>query len=183
MKRVLVSIVALVLPIVISACGAIEVEEEQAPRSEREQAHRNEAGKYDRTREGLFGEDGLTFFDSSKSFGNDSGSGSLGVNTYLWRATLDTISFMPVTSADPFGGVVITDWHASPESPNERFKLNVYILGRHLRADGVRVSVVRQVLDNNVWRDAAVPVDTATKIEDAFLTRARQLRNEDLAVN
>ncbi len=175
---------ALVLCGMLTACGTIGVEEENVPRSEREAVKRGEASKYDRSREGLFGEDGLTLFGGDeKSLNNGTGSGSLGVNAYLWRATLDTISFMPVTSADPFGGVVITDWHASPESPNERFKLNVYILGRQLRADGVRVSVFRQVLDNNVWRDAAVPEGTASKIEDAFLTRARQLRNEDLALN
>ena len=87
---------------------------------------------------------------------------------------------MPVNSADPFGGVIITDWHAPPETPGERFKLNVYILGRALRADGVRVAVFRQVQDGNGWRDAAVAAKTDTRIEDAILTKARQLRRETL---
>ena len=122
---------------------------------------------------GLFGDGGL-FGDDPYSDGR-----AIGVNSFLWRASLDTISFMPVNSADPFGGVIITDWHSAGEAPNERFKLNVYILGRALRADGVRVAVFRQVLANGgVWRDSNISDTTATKIEDAILTRARQLRNE-----
>ena len=88
---------------------------------------------------------------------------------------------MPVNSADPFGGVIITDWHANVEAPNERFKLNVYILGRQLRADGIRVAVFRQVLNRaGQWQDASVPETTKTKIEDSILTRARQLRNASI---
>ena len=116
-------------------------------------------------------------------FGDDpeSGGGSIGVNAFLWRATLDTISFMPVNSADPFGGVIITDWHSAAAAPNERFKLNIYILGRALRADGIRVAVFRQIFTRSgVWADAKVPEDTKTKIEDSILTRARQLRNAAL---
>ena len=88
---------------------------------------------------------------------------------------------MPVNSADAFGGVIITDWHSTADAPNERFKLNVYILGRTLRADGVRVAVFRQVLTRNgQWLDSPVPAATKTKIEDSILTRARQLRNAAL---
>ncbi len=107
-------------------------------------------------------------------------SNDIGVNAFLWRASLDTISSMPVNSADPFGGVIITDWHAQPAVPNERFKLNIYILGRALRADGVRVAVFRQVLSAAGWRDAAVPSTTGSSIEDSILTRARQLRRESV---
>jgi hypothetical protein len=127
----------------------------------------------------ILGEGGLNIFGS-----NDSGQGSggaLGVNSFLWRASLDTISFMPVNSADPFGGVIITDWHTPTEAPSERFKLNVYILGRVLRADGVRVAVFRQVQSaKGGWKDAGVPNETGTKIEDAILIRARQLRNQSI---
>ena len=105
-------------------------------------------------------------------------SNDIGVNAFLWRASLDTVAAMPVNSADPFGGVIITDWHAQPAAPNERFKLNVYILGRALRADGVRVAVFRQVLSAVGWQDAPVPSTTGSSIEDAILTRARQLRLE-----
>ncbi|MFQ5763821.1 MAG: DUF3576 domain-containing protein [Rhodospirillales bacterium] len=128
-------------------------------------------------RKTIFGEGGLNLFGSGNE--QQGGGGSLGVNGFLWRASLDTISFMPVNSADPFGGVIITDWHTPNEAPSERFKLNVYILGQTLRADGVRVAVFRQVQDRGGnWKDAAVPNETGTKIEDAILIRARQLRNQ-----
>lgn len=99
----------------------------------------------------------------------------IGVNGFLWRAALDTISFMPISSADPFGGTIITDWYAAPNSPNERIRLNVFVLTRELRADGVRVSVFRQIKDGNGWQDAATQPATAGSVEDAILTRARQL--------
>ncbi len=117
----------------------------------------------------------LDLFGNSKK---NSGEGSgIGVNAYLWRATLDTVSFMPLASADPFGGVIITDWFTPPETPDERLKLNIFILGRELRADGVRVSVFRQNRkDPENWSDAPVAAKTSTNLENKILTRARQLR-------
>lgn len=100
----------------------------------------------------------------------------IGVNAYLWRATLDTLGFMPVLSADPFGGTYITDWHASAQNPAERFKIQVFILDTRLRADGIAVRVFRQTGGNGVWSDANVDPDTPLQIENAILTRARQLR-------
>ncbi|WP_085906387.1 DUF3576 domain-containing protein [Kiloniella majae] len=106
----------------------------------------------------------------------DGGAG-IGVNSFLWRASLDTIAFMPLTSADPFGGVIITDWYSPDEKKPERFKVNVFILGRDLRADGVRASVFKQQRDvTGSWIDAKVDPKTGTELEDAILTRARQLR-------
>ena len=129
-------------------------------------------------RQTIFGKDGTSLFGDDPP---PSSGGDIGVNAFLWRASLDTISFMPVNSADPFGGVIITDWHSSAEAPNERFKLNIYILGRALRADGIRVAVFRQVFNRNgLWVDAEIPQKNKTKIEDAILTRARQLRSAAL---
>ena len=124
----------------------------------------------------FFGEDGLVLFRSGSRDEAEPRSG-IGVNAFLWRATLDTISFMPLLSADPFGGVIITDWYAPPETPDERFKMTVYILGRALRADGVRVSVFRQERGGDgQWVDRASNPDTAVSLEDKILDRARQLR-------
>jgi hypothetical protein len=123
---------------------------------------------------GLFGIGG-----SKKSEGGGGGGGApgVGVNSFLWRATLDTVSFMPLASADPFGGVIITDWFSPTEMPAERFKVNVFILGRELRADGVRCTVFRQKRDGGgQWADAPVEQQTGTDIENAILTRARQMR-------
>lgn len=129
----------------------------------------------------IFGEGGLQFFGDSSG---KSEGGALGVNSFLWRATLDTIRDMPLNSADPFGGVLIYDWFSAPEAPNERVKANIYILGRSLRADGVRVSVFRQVLGpDSIWRDANVPQSVNIQIEDAILTKARQIRNQVIIQN
>jgi hypothetical protein len=126
--------------------------------------------------DGVLGQDGFNFF-GRKSTEDQGGGGGIGVNSYLWRASLDSIAFMPVASADPFGGVIITDWYSPPETPEERFKLNIYILGRQLRADGIKAAVFRQRRDaNGEWADAAVEPKTATELENAILTRARQMR-------
>lgn len=105
-----------------------------------------------------------------------SGKMTLGVNSYLWHAALDTMSFMPLASADPFGGVIITDWYVAPNAPNERLKVTIYILDRNLRADGLKVVVFRQTKEGAAWTDATPTPDTARKLEDAILTRARELR-------
>lgn len=102
--------------------------------------------------------------------------GNIGVNQYLWRATLDTLSFLPITSADPYGGVVITDWYANPEKPNERLKATVYILDTRLRADGISASVFKEQLVNGAWQTAAVSPDTNVALENAILSKARDLR-------
>src|ERR1700753_2555783 len=104
------------------------------------------------------------------------GGRTLGVNSYLWHATLDTLSFMPLQSADPLGGVIITDWYTDPSDPNERMRVTVYILDRRLRADGLKISTFRQTHSADGWVDAQVNPDTATKLEEAILVRARELR-------
>lgn len=123
----------------------------------------------------IFGEDGLAILKNKGTEEEKAGS-SIGVNSFLWRATLDTVSFMPLASADPFGGVVLTDWYSPPENPNERFKMNVFILDRQLRSDGVQVRVFRQVREGGEWRDAKASEDTASKLEETILTRARHMR-------
>ncbi|MEO8927089.1 MAG: DUF3576 domain-containing protein [Caulobacteraceae bacterium] len=108
-------------------------------------------------------------------------AGAIGVNGYLWRATLDTLAFMPLASADPYGGVVITDWYANPEKPDERFKATVYILDSRLRADGLNVTVFKEVSNGaGGWTPAPTADQTSTDIENAILTRARQLRLSNL---
>ena len=115
-------------------------------------------------------------------FGGGSGSGGGGgnaitVNSFLWRASLDTVSFLPLSSADPFGGVIISDWYSPPETPDERFKVTVYILDRQLRADGLRVSVFRQRRNPaGGWVEAQVDERTGRGLENAILKRARQMR-------
>jgi len=168
------TLVALLLgAVLLAGCGNVKTEGEY-PDPDPRGGKPSPYGKAD----SIFGEGGLSFGTGSRRRDADEGGGGgIGVNSFLWRASLDTVAFMPVASADPFGGVIITDWYAMPEAPDERFKINVYILGRSLRADGVKVAVFRQVQGQaGEWQDAGVPVQTASSIEDSILTRARQLR-------
>jgi hypothetical protein len=100
------------------------------------------------------------------------------VNRYLWAASLETLDFLPVQTADPVSGLLLTDWYQNPETPNERFKVTVYILDSALRADALRVSIFKQErsVETAPWIDAAVNPATGREIENSILTRARQLR-------
>jgi hypothetical protein len=100
----------------------------------------------------------------------------IGVNAYLWRAALDTVSFMPLTQADSNGGVIVTDWYANPSTPGERMKLTVSILDQDLRADAIRVAASREVNQNGTWVEQPVAAQTVQKLEDIILERARDLR-------
>ena len=162
----------LLAALLLAACGGLRgntVDDYNRP--EREQLMDRQGG--------LFGDEGLVLFGNQRSGNrtNEQG-GALGVNAYLWRGALDTLSFMPLVSADPFGGVIITDWYTPSETPNERMKVQVTILDRDLRADGVRVSVFKQQTSpkGGNWVDAQVDPRTNIDIENAILTRARQLR-------
>ena len=101
---------------------------------------------------------------------------TIGVNAYLWRAALDTISFAPLLQADANTGVIITDWYSNPQSPTERVKVTVAILDQDLRADALRVTASRQVNQSGQWVNAPVSAATVQKLEDIILTRARDLR-------
>ena len=100
----------------------------------------------------------------------------IGVNAYLWRAAVDTLSFAPLVTADSNGGVIVTDWYANPNTPGERVKLTVSIIDQDLRADALRVAASRQINQSGVWVDAPVAAATVQKLEDIILTRARDLR-------
>lgn len=106
---------------------------------------------------------------------------TIGVNSYLWRAALDAVSFMPLLQADANGGVIVSDWYAAPGNPGERMKVTVSILDRDLRADALRVAASRQVAGAGGWVDAPVEASTVQKLEEIILTRARELRRSAIA--
>ncbi|EQB00135.1 hypothetical protein FHS51_002709 [Sphingobium wenxiniae] len=106
---------------------------------------------------------------------------TIGVNSYLWRASLDTLSFMPMVQTDSNGGVIVTDWYTNPNSPNERMKLTVSILDQDLRADALRVAASRQVNQGGQWVNAPVEAATVQKLEEIILTKARDLRRMAIA--
>jgi hypothetical protein len=172
-KPVLFSCLSL---LTLSACESLGVKGDTSSYPQPEEIARREK------RGTLSGDEGLVSFGGPDT--EDDGTGGnnpLGVNSFLWRATLDTVAFLPIASADPFGGVVLTDWYEDPETPGERFKVNALILDRSLRANSIRISLFRQIRnEQNVWNDAAISKSKARALEDAILTRARQLRVSQL---
>ncbi len=105
---------------------------------------------------------------------------TIGVNSYLWRASLETLSFMPLLQTDSNGGVIVTDWYVNPATPTERMKVTVSILDQDLRADALRVATSRQVNQNGQWVEAPVQAATVQKLEDIILTRARDIRRSSI---
>lgn len=155
------------LPVFLLMGCASEFTKEDSKTQNKEERPQKGYGKF-------FGEDTLSFGGAKKREQEDTG---LGVNSYLWRASLDTISFMPIASADPFGGVIITDWYSPPQSPQERLKITVFILDRQLRSDGIKVSMFRQEQDSSGhWRDQTSDPQTIKDLENAILKRARDFR-------
>ena len=122
-------------------------------------------------------------FQDVTGFGDkkESTGGGIGVNTFLWRATLDTLSFMPLISADPFGGVIITDWHADSEAAKEKFKIVAYIIGTELRVDGIKISIFKKIKnESGLWVDKKSGKILQNKVEDAILTKARKYKIENI---
>ena len=171
---------ALISSTLVSGCG-LDVKEDylvldpmQRDSYIYESELKNKPGGYGST---IFGDGGLDLLTLGRGSKKGLGGPGVAVNSYLWRATLDTIAFMPLSSADPFGGVIITDWYSPPEAPKERYKLSDYIMARQLRADGVKVAVFRQKTSApGTWQSETVSKDTAINLENKILVRARQLR-------
>jgi len=167
---------ALLAPLALAACeGAVDKAAGFPERQPGTTVYRD-ANKQPNTGS-IFGPGGIGFGNSKPAEGGE-GGGGIGVNSFLWRASLDTVGFMPLASADPFGGVIITDWYSPPGSTNERFKVTVYILDRRLRADGVKVAVFKQgrLGSESDWADEPIAPQTVVDLENSILTRARQLR-------
>lgn len=155
--------------LLLSACSVLDKGEAKYPSG----AIRDTNDIYAKP-QSIFGDGGLKMLGGREK--DSKGANGIDVNSYLWRAALDTVSFMPLASADPFGGVILTDWYINPETPNDRVKLNVFILDRHLTANGITVKIFRQVRGKGGWVDAQTAPETARQMEDAILTRARQMR-------
>ena len=173
MRSVSIASYVLASLLLLGACSSLNLDGDTSSFPQSEDARRKERiGK-------VGGEEGLISFGGAEK--KDDGSNNpLGVNSFLWRATLDTVSFMPIASADPFGGVIITDWYEDPTTRGERFKINAMILDRALRADSIRVTLFKQRTSPTGWQDVNVPASSSRQLEDAILTRARQLRISQL---
>lgn len=141
-------------------------------------AHVNRRREWDPQTGSILGSDAPAVIFGGPRKSDGVGDAGIGVNAYLWRGALDTLKFMPLYDANPFGGTIVTDWWTPAASPSERFKATAYILGRQLRADAVRISLFRQVLQNGQWVDAPVDPAKPTELENMVLARARELRSQ-----
>ncbi|MBS0185867.1 MAG: DUF3576 domain-containing protein [Proteobacteria bacterium] len=153
----------------LALAGCDTTSKKEAPPMSAEENRKKGFGK-------LFGDDALTFGKKSK---NEQGV-AIGVNSFLWRATLDVLSFLPLIQADPFGGVIITDWYTPPSVPNERFKVDVLILDPQLRSDALRISIFHQIHKEGTWKEVPVEAVVINDLEEAILLKARHLRISSL---
>lgn len=154
----------------LTACDSVKTE------SEAKYPHtRGGEVVYTGEEESIFGDEGIDLFGTKKKEETNAGNG-IGVNKYLWQASLETLSFIPIASADPFGGVILTDWYVPDAAKNERFKTQVFLKSTDLKASNVKVSVLKQIKQGDTWESAPVAEDTHTKMEDAILTKARTIR-------
>lgn len=155
--------------ILLTACKNTRVENNDDDLMNRSDKRSQAIGK-------LFGDDTFSMGQDSKTKMND--ESIIGVNVYLWRAALEAIAFLPLNSVDPFGGVILTDWHVFPATPDERIKINVRILDRQLKVTALKISIFRQKNVDGVWTDQVVNPATTLKLEDSILIRAREMKVE-----
>jgi len=174
-------IISILCILILSNCSIDELEIGDAPEPQEDlaiQREKERRGVYDPEAEEQTFLRGL--FDNVTG-GSNQGAAGIGVNTFLWRATLDRLSFMPLESADPFGGVIITDWYSNSETSKEKFKIVAYIIGKELRVDAIKVSVFKKIKNSNdEWVDKKTNQILSNKIEDAILTSARKYKIENV---
>tara|TARA_B100000579_G_C22443206_1_gene670855 strand:- start:14 stop:613 length:600 start_codon:yes stop_codon:yes gene_type:complete len=126
---------------------------------------------------GLMGEKAnFSFLGDGESGSSQITSLGMPINPYLWKASLETISFMPLASTDPFAGTIITDWYTAETSLGERCKLNIFINGKSLKTDNLKVSSFCQTLKNNQWVNMPSKQEENTKLENVILNEAKKLK-------
>lgn len=166
---------------ILSACEGVKVEEAKPRVNEQREKIREQSGTFHGNPKGFVlystkEQEGGGLLGGGASRDSSASGGTLAANAYLWQASLESLDFMPLLQADSRGGVIISDWYAPPETPDERFKITVYILDQALRADALKVAVFRQTNGDTGWVDAAVDEGTAAGLESNILKRARELR-------
>ena len=166
MKNILKTAVISALLIVTTACSSAEVKPAEA----------NPIPDGLGEGPGLFSGESGNILDAFRDKGSQGGTTSLGVNGFLWRASLETISFLPIIQADSAGGIIISDWYENPKNTAERIKVNVFIKGKKFRADALEVKVFKQTLKDGRWATVDAGERTASALEETILTKARSLR-------
>lgn len=128
---------------------------------------------------GMLGKKGLFTFGEQKNEDEQTISSTtigMPINAYLWRASIETINFMPLSSTDPFAGTIITDWFTSEKNIEERCKLNIFILGQELKTQNLKVLSFCQTLKNNQWVNISSDEENNIRLENAILNKAKKLK-------
>ena len=128
---------------------------------------------------GLLGKGGVSFggiLNNNQANNTSTTSIAMSVNPFLWRAALETIDFMPLSSADQVGGTIITDWYSTSNNETERCKLNIFITGINLKTENLRVVSFCQEFKNPTWVNKKVELEKNIKIENAILNNAKKLK-------
>ena len=126
---------------------------------------------------GLFGKKAsIDLLGGDKESQQSSVGMGLPINPFLWKASIETISFMPLTSTDPFAGTIITDWYTAEANFGERCKLNIFINGQELKTENLKVSSFCQILQNNQWVNMLSNNEDNIKLENAILNKAKKLK-------
>ena len=126
---------------------------------------------------GLLGKGGISFSGiTGNNKNNSSTTITMSVNPFLWRGALETIDFMPLSSADQIGGTIITDWYSTMSNENERCKLNIFITGRELNTENLRVTSFCQEFKDPSWINKEVNKENNIKIDNAILNKAKKLK-------
>lgn len=168
-------VLALSLFILSGCSGDLAPKEDQTVPMGRSESRKRDFGN-------LFGDDFLAFGGTKKAGSSDMAPSAM-VNPFIWRASLDTLSFMPLSSADAVGGVIITDWYTAPRTTHERIKVTVYVTSPQLRADAVKVTLYKQVNKGGAWVNGSADARGATEMENIILSKARQLRIQHVQAN
>ena len=136
----------------------------------------NDAENRLRSGGGLFGKKPMSLDNFESETQQQATSIGFPINPYLWQASLETLGFMSLSSADPFAGIIITDWYSSQGAPNERCKINIFIKGVKMKTDNLKVNSFCQSLSNGQWVDIKNNIDNDAKLENAILNKAKKLR-------
>jgi hypothetical protein len=170
MKHLKLLILFLMMFSILNACKRADQDLEEIAQKKYKTAKTKRERRDEKMGGYVFDEPLFSFGDKNKEETN------IGVNSYLWRASLDVLSILPKKKIDPFGGVILTEWYVAEENDSQRLKVEVTIIGRQLRAGALRINVFRQEKVGLDWKDRSVSQETIDQFEETILARAREIR-------
>ena len=167
MQKIIVKTLLIISAMLLVACSGVTVTREETPVQKRQRESQSL----------LTGQAGRGI-NLNQALGGSQSGAALPVNALLWRASIDTLSVVPLNSIDTYSGTIISDWYKNPENPNQRIKIALFVLDQELRSDAIKAEVYVQhrTSASNDWTDAGRDTELAIRLEELVLTRAREIR-------